>query len=356
MFNMKISYLKTVNLLSYYVLPFLSVLIYLSLLFYESRTAYSFSVLAGIWAWWLLVFIMFIRPLVIIFPNIKILKKLCMRKQLGVLDTWFFLIHGFGTILHKELFSLTKFFGFSNSLFWGLLAGIIMFLLGITSNIKSTKTLNKIVKNGWKKFHRSAYLLFVFTAIHAFLISDKMIYLVLTFIYLVLKILEFRRVKFSKVFFYVFIILFLCLLVFSNNKEDNEKSLKERYDELKSESDLVTGNSQEEVVEIIKEEIIIENPETMSESSSEVIPETKLIPNLNELVAECKSLCKVDEIEYCEVERTLVYDENTYTKGSCRTLSKYLREFSRCQGYCNDFGKADKCNIDGKTDANCDGI
>ena len=191
---MKVRY---VNLSCYYILPLIAFLTYLFLLFFYSENAYGFSLLMGDFTWYLLLIIVFMKPLKKVFPTMTFINKIYYRKQLGVLTTYLFFIHGVGALLHLELYSISDYSGWSNYLLWGLVAGVLMTLLGATSNVYSTKKLNSIVKRGWKKFQRLTYLLVIFAMLHVYLVSGNVVYLMVVGVYLLLKILEFSKVVYK---------------------------------------------------------------------------------------------------------------------------------------------------------------
>ena len=182
---------KIINLYCYYLFPIILFFTFLLLQFNNSVLAYDFAVIMGQVAWWLLVLILFMKPVKKIFPSFKLIKKIYFRKQLGVLDTYLFLIHSIGMLLGLESFSISQFVGWDNHLLWGLLGGIIMVVLGVTSNTYSKIKLNKFANKGWKKLQRSAYLLFVFASLHAYIFSQEIIYLVTLVVYIILKVFEF---------------------------------------------------------------------------------------------------------------------------------------------------------------------
>jgi hypothetical protein len=84
--------------------------------------------------------------------------------------------------------------------------------------------------------------------------------------------------------------------------------------------------------------------------------EMDISSNVEELVSTCSSLCEVDKDAYCVEERTLIFEDNSNTIGSCRAFSKYNEAFTKCEGYCVEFGKGPKCNLEsGTEDSDCDG-
>ena len=166
-------------------------------LFFNNLNYYKFSILLGWVAYYLLCVILFVKPLSTTFKKTIFLKKILpLRKEIGILMFWTFLVHFLGTSIQKNLFS-NKFFKIildpTHYLFWGILAGLIIFILGITSNRLSIKKLNKLVFRGWKKLHYLVYLGFIFTTFHIYLINQNIIFLIILTLFIILKIIEFRK-------------------------------------------------------------------------------------------------------------------------------------------------------------------
>lgn len=68
----------------------------------------------------------------------------------------------------------------------------------------------------------------------------------------------------------------------------------------------------------------------------------RLISNYSDVIAECDSLCGVDAVTYCTVERTITIDGEEVT-GTCRAFSKTdngIEGFNRCTGFCKSFDKS----------------
>lgn len=118
--------------------------------------------------WWLLVFVVYSRPLSNILPKLGILKTFSMlRKELGILAGLFILAHGIGFFLRKGLplpssFWDPKFWNFGNLFGWGMLAFAFILIIMLTSNKWSVKYLKK----GWKPIQRLTYLVMILSAIH----------------------------------------------------------------------------------------------------------------------------------------------------------------------------------------------
>lgn len=129
-------------------------------------------------SWFLLILVMFIRPLKDVFPKCKLFSFLLkLRRELWILVWVFWLAHGIGSFLEQMIFiNYTKtyielFFDpyvwkYTWYIFWWMMAFLVSIPLLITSNGISTKILGK----KWKILQRLSYFMFVFVAIHIALI------------------------------------------------------------------------------------------------------------------------------------------------------------------------------------------
>lgn len=146
-----------VQILVYYVTP--PALLLLSIFVGDGH----FFKEVGNWALNVLIGVMFIKPLYVLIPW-KFLRYLgTYRREAGVLTFWLFLFHAIGLIYSRQLFDLSAYFVFDRYLFWGAVAGLMLVILGLTSNNISVRTL----KGNWKRVQYLAYPAFVFTLIHA---------------------------------------------------------------------------------------------------------------------------------------------------------------------------------------------
>ncbi len=183
---------KFFQIFSYYITP---VGIIISLYFSTDR--YKTALELWEYAWILLLIILFVRPLSQIFPSLRVLKKIVgMRKELGVMMFWFFMGHALYLIQAKGLLSFDKFWKVMSSpthtLFWGILAGIIIFILGVTSN----RFTMKYLKKNWKKLHKLVYLWLIFTALHIYFIAWDIVPLVMVILYFLSALLAYKRIHF----------------------------------------------------------------------------------------------------------------------------------------------------------------
>lgn len=186
--------LKYINMLIYYLLPAVWVLLYL---FYITFWIDTWDI--GIWmgsiAWYILLVILFLKPLSVIFNDVRIISKcMVLRRQLWVMMLWFLLGHTFGTLYilwYDTIIPDIQLEGVKSYLLWWMLWGIIIFLLGITSNTKSVKFLKK----NWKRLHMLVYPALLFIALHIFFISGGIVSLSIVVVYGILKIISSRWIK-----------------------------------------------------------------------------------------------------------------------------------------------------------------
>lgn len=118
--------------------------------------------------WWILVFILFLRPVSNIMPKLGILKTiLAVRKELGILSGVYILTHGIGFFLAKKLplpasFINPKFWSLNGLIGWGMIAFFLTIIILLSSNNWALKKMKK----WWKPVQRLSYPVFFLTAIH----------------------------------------------------------------------------------------------------------------------------------------------------------------------------------------------
>lgn len=184
----KKSWRKLLQYSSYYAIPFL--LLTTSILIPEKFIFNNFGSLSEI----LLIAILFIKPLAVIFSSSLLMKILGLRKELGIITFWFFLFHGAGLIYIYELLQIENLE--DPVIFWGFIAGIGMTILGLTSNKFSIK----LLKKNWKKLQYLAYPVLFATLLHSGLaehdgIEGYLKAIIIGGIFIVLKVLEWRKIK-----------------------------------------------------------------------------------------------------------------------------------------------------------------
>ncbi len=126
----------------------------------------EFNVFFAELSWWLLIVILYSRPLADIFQKKFFIYIVCKRKILGILCGLSALLHVLIFLTasgHLADFLLDSSFWSPNSFFgWGSLALVAMLFPFLTSNRFS----QKFLKGKWKNFQRLAYVAFIFTGIH----------------------------------------------------------------------------------------------------------------------------------------------------------------------------------------------
>jgi len=151
------------------------------------------------WAgWWLLIGVVYSRPLSDILPKLGILKTLViLRKEIGILSGLFILSHGIGFLLKTNNLTADflwnpKFWDFSNLFGWGMAAFLLTFIVLIFSNRWGVKYLKK----WWKPVQRLTYPITILSAIHiSFAENENRITMVtLVIIMVILWILANRKI------------------------------------------------------------------------------------------------------------------------------------------------------------------
>lgn len=145
----------------------------------------------------ILLIIVFVRPLADILPKLKILKKIVwMRKELWIACGSFILAHGIWFFLANNYdlpssFFQANFWNFSNFFGWWMAGFVVMIPLLLTSNTYSMRLLWK----HWKTLQRLTYLFFIFWAIHVAMIEKEIWPYILIWIFIILQILAFKKIK-----------------------------------------------------------------------------------------------------------------------------------------------------------------
>ncbi len=150
------------------------------------------------YAWYLLIVIMFVRPLADI-TKLRVLKLITsLRKELGIIVGSFSLAHVIGYFLERNVpLSLLW-----DSIMWDpmgylwvwMFAFIIAIILTATSNIFSMKKLWKY----WKKLQRLSYLMFIFVLMHiAFIKWEYIPQLILFLLYSTVYILAYKKISYN---------------------------------------------------------------------------------------------------------------------------------------------------------------
>jgi sulfoxide reductase heme-binding subunit YedZ len=184
-FPMKNRFRKYVKNGVYYVLP--PMLFFFSIVHPER----DFFNLIGTIAEYLLIFIMFVKPLSYIFSSKFFLKAVTYRKESGIASFWFFFFHAAGLIYILKIFNFSSYL--IPYMFWGSIAGIGMAILALTSNKFSLR----LMKKNWKKLQYIAYPVFFATLAHISLFQyDSLIkFYIVGGIYAILKSAQWLGLK-----------------------------------------------------------------------------------------------------------------------------------------------------------------
>lgn len=171
----------------YYIVPIALVLC--SFFVYDIQ---AFNMFGWI-ALWLLVFLLFIKPLGLIY-NVGWMKRwVGYRRQLGVATFWFAFFHSIMFIYTYKLYELVSYVGWHNNLLYGVIAMIGMTVLALTSNRYSVMRFRK----RWKSVQYLVYPVFGLTLIHVGLVRGATVQFGVIFgMYAILKYMEFRKVRF----------------------------------------------------------------------------------------------------------------------------------------------------------------
>ena len=183
---------KYVKIFGYIFLPIILILLNI---FANIKEIYP---IFGNIALFLIVITLFIKPISLILPSIKIFTEIRRyRREMGISTFYFALSHFIG-FLTANNFSKEwmNYISFSNGLIYGIFALSILVILFLTSNNLSVRKLKK----NWKKIQRIAYIALLLILVHIALINPENILLAFTLFitYIILKILEIKKITFTK--------------------------------------------------------------------------------------------------------------------------------------------------------------
>jgi len=180
------TFVKYLSIFSYYVAPILLAVI--SLLYPDKE----FFKLLWEWSLYLIIFIVFIKPIALVFGFKKILSYMFLRRQFWVLSFYFAFFHTAGFIYIMKLYSIEDYLWLDNYLFWWAVAMIWMFILYITSNNFSVK----LLKANWKKLQYITYPTLFLVVLHVAVLKHEYAwYFLLLTVFVILKTLEYKNVK-----------------------------------------------------------------------------------------------------------------------------------------------------------------
>jgi len=145
-----------------------------------------------------LIFILFLSPAFKLFPRVKILKKLMvLRKQFWIIVWALTLAHfiGYIQVNNIHIFSvisenINPLNNYTNFIFWWILWVLAMIFPWITSNTFSIK----LFKKKWKYIQMMSYVFFIFSILHIYFRKWEIEDLAPLIIWIILKILVWRKV------------------------------------------------------------------------------------------------------------------------------------------------------------------
>lgn len=168
---------KIIGIFSYYIAP----LGLAMMLFFGSNEMFfdQIDLLTLI----LFTFTLLAKPLAVIFKMDFFWKIVHLRKELGVLVFWLFSSHLAGMLFFGAMMS---------NMYWGILAGICLFIMAVACN----NYIGKLLKVDWSKLRFLSFLTFLFMLLHVGTQEGKIKEVLLVFlVFVVLKIIEFWKLK-----------------------------------------------------------------------------------------------------------------------------------------------------------------
>ncbi len=137
---------------------------------------------------------LYLQPLMALTKNPWLIKLFSMRREIGVASFWLFFFHAYGLIWTRGL-GLDVIFNVNGFIFWGFLASMGMWLLGLTSNDFS----QRLLKKNWKKLQRVVYPTYFLLLYHASMAEGEMWkFWVFGGGYVLLKLMSKFKVQMSK--------------------------------------------------------------------------------------------------------------------------------------------------------------
>lgn len=182
-----INFKKTAQTISYYLYP-----LTLGIIAFAIPSPYIFRQFGSL-AFYLLTINLFIKPLNVIFRSKPLQIMMTLRREIGMSSFWSYVFHSLGMIYIYDLDRLKLLSDPTSFIFFGASAGIGMYLLGLTSNDLAVR----LLKRNWKRLHRVAYLVFFLSLYHSSTATGEL--WKLYFFggsYLILKVVEFRKIPF----------------------------------------------------------------------------------------------------------------------------------------------------------------
>ena len=155
----------------------------------------------GEWAWQLLILVLFIKPIVKILGRKELMWLLTYRRELGILCAYLAFAHLVGSIITLKIYKIENYLPLDNFLFPAAIASIVFIILYLTSNNASMR----LLKKNWKRLQSLSYLLLPLISLHQILLEQELedIFglLSLNIIFLILKILEYKKFTLASLFY-----------------------------------------------------------------------------------------------------------------------------------------------------------
>ncbi len=155
----------------------------------------------GEWAWQLLILVLFIKPIVKILGRKELMWLLTYRRELAILCAYLAFAHLVGSIVTLKIYKIENYLPLDNFLFPAAIASIIFIILYLTSNNASMR----LLKRNWKRLQSLSYLLLPLISLHQILLEQELedIFglLSLNIIFLILKILEYKKFTLASLFY-----------------------------------------------------------------------------------------------------------------------------------------------------------
>lgn len=121
-------------------------------------------------AWYALIFVLTIKPIALILPDLRIFSALMMmRKELGIFAGMMMMGHFVGFLLEEKVAVWDLNFAYQDIYLWGILAIVLLIPVLLTSNKKAML----ILKKNWKRVQRLVYPLMFFAAVHITLVGEE---------------------------------------------------------------------------------------------------------------------------------------------------------------------------------------
>jgi sulfoxide reductase heme-binding subunit YedZ len=180
-------------MISFYVLPVGLVFLFFLL---SSNQLADVGIQIGKFALSFLVFILFAKPFSLLLPSVGWLKQvISMRRELGVATFYLAFFHVLMMLAAADVLFRPNLWApvYTNWMYFGLGALVILFLMYVTSNTYSVR----LLKRNWKRLHRLAYVALLLALLHAIGIKQGPVLsaIVIYVVYISLRFFVVRRIN-----------------------------------------------------------------------------------------------------------------------------------------------------------------